>query len=149
LLLVEPKTDRARRGIALPHFAREALKAHRRAQSERRLLLGEAWNDGDFVFDRGEGNPVEPDTFAHAFSRIATKAGLTGVRLHDLRHGYASSLLKHGVHPKIASEALGYASVAFTLDTYSHVVPGLQEAAARAIEEALGNRTAVKLPSSE
>ena len=63
--------------------------------------------------------------------------------------GYASSLLKHGVHPKIASEALGHASVAFTLDTYSHVVPGLQEAAARAIEEALGNRTAVTLPSSE
>jgi len=149
LVLVEPKTDRARRGISLPRFGLEALKAHRRAQNERRLALGEAWIDKGFVFDRGDGRPIEPDTFGHAFVRIASKAGLKGVRLHDVRHGYASTLLHQGVHPKVASEALGHASVAFTLDIYSHVVPGLQEAAAQALDDALGNRSAVKLPSSE
>ena len=59
------------------------------------------------------------------------------MRLHDLRHTHATLMLKSGVHPKIVSERLGHASVAITLDTYSHMVPGLQETAARAFDEAL------------
>ena len=57
-----------------------------------------------------------------------------GLRLHDLRHTHATLMLRAGVHPKIVSERLGHATVAFTLDTYTHVVPGLQEAAAKAFD---------------
>ena len=64
-------------------------------------------------------------------------ADLEGLRLHDLRHAHATLMLQAGVHPKVVSERLGHASVNITLDTYSHVLPGLQEAAAAAIDRAL------------
>jgi integrase len=57
------------------------------------------------------------------------------VRFHDLRHTCATLLLTKGVHPKIVSEMLGHATI--TLDVYSHVIPGMQEAAASAMEDAL------------
>jgi integrase len=63
---------------------------------------------------------------------------MPGLRLHDLRHAYATTLLRAGIHPKIASEALGHSSVAFTMDAYQHLMPGMQEAAALAVEKALG-----------
>ena len=65
-----------------------------------------------------------------AFHRIAGKAGLKNIRLHDLRHTHATLMLKAGVHPKVVSERLGHANIGITLDTYSHVLPGIQEAAA-------------------
>ncbi len=73
----------------------------------------------------------------HNFARIARKAGLPGTRFHDLRHTFASLMLLGGVHPKIVSEMLGHSSVAFTLDTYSHVIGGLQQAAVRRLDEML------------
>ncbi|GAG37906.1 unnamed protein product, partial [marine sediment metagenome] len=77
-----------------------------------------------------DGRPLDPDVVTKAFHRISGKAGLTNIRLHDLRHTHATLMLKAGVHPKVVSERLGHATVAFTLDIYSHVLPGLQEAAA-------------------
>ena len=65
-------------------------------------------------------------------------AGLDGLRFHDLRHGAATLLLAAGVHPKVVQERLGHATVAITLDTYSHVVTSLQRDAARKIDEILG-----------
>jgi integrase len=137
LRTVEPKTDRARRAIALPPVTVAVLRRQRKEQTERRLLLGEAWQDLGFVVDRGDGQPLDPGHYSHVFVRLARRAGLPGVRLHDLRHGFATALLAAGIHPKVASEALGHASVGFTLDAYSHVLPGMQEQAARAIEAAL------------
>ena len=134
----EPKTQRARRTVALPPFVIEDLRRHRREQAERRLLAGLAWQDLNLVADRGDGGPIDPDAFSAAFATLAEKAGCPDVRLHDLRHAYATRLLEANVHPKIVSEALGHSTVGFTLDVYSHVVPSLQEHAARAIEEALG-----------
>ena len=80
---------------------------------------------------------MDPGTLTHNFARIARKAGLPGTRFHDLRHTFASLMLLAGIHPKIASEMLGHSTVAFTLDVYSHVVPGLQEAAAKRLDEVL------------
>lgn len=148
LRVSEPKTQRARREIALPPLVVDALRKQKAAQAQRRLLLGSGWQDGGFVFDAGDGRPLDPDTFSAAFRRIARTAGLSDTRLHDVRHGYATALLTEGVHPKIASEALGHSTVAFTLDTYSHVVQGLQDRAAEAIEKALTSTTAVDLPST-
>ena len=135
---VTPKTDRSRRTISLPKFVVERLRHHRKDQMKRRLLLGEAWHDCDLVCDRGDGEHLDPDGFSHGFDRFATSAGLRSVRLHDLRHAHAATLLVVGVHPKVVSEALGHASVAFTMDTYQHVLPTMGEQVAAAIETALG-----------
>ena len=67
------------------------------------------------------------------------------VRLHDLRHTHASLLLKQGVHPKVVQERLGHSSISITLDTYSHVAPGLQEAAAAGFDAILGQRISKRL----
>jgi integrase len=137
---MEPKTDRARRTVALPPVTVELLRRHRKEQTERRLLLGEAWQDFDLVMDRGDGGPLSPDALSRSFYRLVRSIGLPGLRLHDLRHAYATTLLVAGVHPKIASEALGHSSVAFTMDVYSHVLPTMQEESARAIQAAFGER---------
>jgi integrase len=135
---VDPKTDRGRRTVALPSRLVDALASHRKEQAERRLAFGEGWSDSGLVLERGDGKPYDPDTFTHLFHKIAGKAGSPGVRFHDLRHAYATTLLRRGVHPKIVSEALGHSSTAFTMDTYSHVVPSMQRAAAEAIDAELG-----------
>lgn len=132
------KTPHARRTIALPASTVTALRRHRRDQAERRLLLGEAWQDGDLVMDRGDGKGVNPDSVSHAFAQIAEGIGLGDVRLHDLRHGFACALLKAGVNVKVVSETLGHARSSFTMDVYMHVMPGMGEQVAAAIENALG-----------
>jgi integrase len=68
--------------------------------------------------------------------------GLPHVRLHDLRHTHASLLLQAGVHPKVVQERLGHSSIKVTLDTYSHVMGGLQEAAAQHFDELLTSKKA-------
>ena len=88
----------------------------------------------DLVFSDINGKPIDPSTLTHNFGRIVKRVGL-GVRFHDLRHSYASLMLAAGVHPKVVSEALGHSTVAITLDIYSHVTPGLQEAAANRFDE--------------
>jgi integrase len=137
LQILSPKTARSRRTVALPPFTVELLRAHRKDQLARRLAAGEAWTDLDLVVDRGDGRPQDPDRLTTRFKDLAASAGVPGARLHDLRHAYATALLRADVHPKIASEALGHASVGFTLDTYAHVVPSMQRASAEAIERAL------------
>jgi integrase len=134
---VAPKTDRSRRTVSLPASTVERLRRHRVEQAERRLLLGAAWRDLDLVVDGGRGEHLDPDSLTHAFAKIAKKAGLLKVRLHDLRHAFASTLLVSGVHPKVVSEALGHSSVAFTMDVYSHVMPSMGDQVAVAIEQAL------------
>jgi integrase len=72
---------------------------------------------------------------------LVKRAGLNGIRLHDARHTHASLLLKAGTHPKVVQERLGHASIQITLDTYSHVAPGLQEAGAARFDELLNVRS--------
>lgn len=134
------KTSTARRTIALPPSTVVALKRHRKDQNERRLLCGEAWQETDLVVDRGDGGSVHPVSVSHGFAVIAERVGLPDVRLHDLRHGFASALLKAGVNVKVVSEALGHSRTAFTMDVYAHVLPGMGEQVASAIESALGGK---------
>ena len=137
LLMLQPKTARSRRRVALSPEVVALLRAHRARQAELRLAVGPVWQEGGWVFTRPDGRPLDPDEVTHAFARTIKAAGIMGVRLHDLRHTHASLMLAQGVHPKIVSERLGHASITITLDTYSHVLPGLQEAAALAFEVGL------------
>ena len=136
-LVKEPKSSRGRRLIALPPSLAILLRQHKAQQDDVRKLLGLALAETDLVFAHLDASPLDPSTISHAFGRITRKAGLPNIRFHDLRHTHASLMLRNGVHPKIVSERLGHSSIAITLDTYSHVLPGLQEAAALRFEDAL------------
>jgi integrase len=103
-------------------------------------LLGRKLQPDDFVFAGFDREPYRPDSLSAAFRRAAKRADLPGVHFWVTRHTHASLLLSAGVQPKVVSERLGHASVAFTLDTYSHVMPGLQEAAAEALDQILSPR---------
>ena len=133
----EPKTAKSRRSIYLTPVSQLVLKSHREKQEAIRCDLGTVLLESDLVFSNPRtGLPLKPDTITRAFLRIARSVGLHGVRFHDLRHTHATLMLKANVHPKIVSERLGHATVGITLDIYSHVTPGLQEAAARKFDEA-------------
>ena len=136
LLFKAPKTERSRRTITLPLLTAEALRSHRARQAAARLRAGPAWVDRDLVCSNAVGEPIKPDAITYAFSKLAATLGLK-VRFHDLRHTHISHLLAAGVRPKVASERAGHASVSITLDTYSHVMPGLHEDAANRIDAAL------------
>ncbi len=125
-----PKTAHSRRTVALDAETVRVLRDLRRAQAERRLLLGTAYKDSDLVFCREDGAPLRPDTVAARFKRLARAAGVPVIRWHDLRHSHATLALQAGVHPKVVSDRLGHASVAFTMDVYSASIPAMQADAA-------------------
>lgn len=135
-----PKSVKGRRMISLPPSAALLLQEHRDNQSAQRRILGVPLKEDDLIFSTLDGKPLRPNTVTRAWSVLAARCGLKGVRLHDARHSHASLMLKQGVHPKIVQERLGHATIAVTLDTYSHVAPGLQEAAAKGFDEMVSPR---------
>ncbi|MBI1759338.1 MAG: site-specific integrase [Actinobacteria bacterium] len=141
----EPKTARGYRTLALDPVTAHAVQEHiKRWRAERRAV----GHVSPLLFCWPDGQPVHPQTITDRFFRLSRDAGLPVIRLHDVRHSYATAALKAGVHPKIVSERLGHASVAFTLQTYSHVIEGMDEAAAVEIAaHILGTPPATDAPS--
>jgi len=138
--LTEPKTPKSRRQIRLTTGAVDTLERHRERQEAEQAAAGGAWNAWGLVFCTRRGTPIRRDNLHDKhWKPLLRRAGLPDIRFHDLRHTCATLLLTKGIHPKVVSEMLGHSSIAITLDTYSHVIPGMQEAAARAMEDALGN----------
>jgi integrase len=138
----EPKTKRSRRRIALSPAIVDALHAHRTRQGEERLKVGAAWQDHGLVFPTLLGTTQSPSNIrTRSMMRILTRAHLPLVRFHDLRHTAAALALSANVNPKVVREILGHSSVAFTLDTYSHVLPTMQTDAAAAMDHVLTVRT--------
>jgi integrase len=131
--LSNPKTDAGKRTVPIPPETVSALKAWRARQAEERLAYGPAWDSRGFVFTREDGVPLHPDWFSRTFERYARGAGLPRIRVHDLRHTWASLALEAGVPAKVVQEILGHASVSITLDTYSHVLPAMREEAATTV----------------
>jgi len=127
-----PKTTKSRRTLPIGATAVAALRRHQAQQGEAKPAAGAGRQDDDLVFARPDGSPWSPAAFSLAFMRLVRATdNLPRIRFHDLRHTHASQLLAQGVHPKVVSERLGHASIAITMDTYSHVLPGLQEDAVR------------------
>jgi integrase len=125
----EPKTARSGRTIPLGSAAVSVLERLRRRQREERLASGPAYQNRGMVLSTVLGTPLDDRNVRRAFYRIARNAGVEPMRFHDLRHTHATLLLARGVHPKVVSERLGHATIGITLDTYSHVLPNLQEEA--------------------
>jgi len=125
-----PKTAKGRRLIALDATTLAELRRHRARQAEERLAWGPDYRDGDLVFSRENGSPLDPDSVTGAFERHVRRLGLPRLTLHGLRHTHATLGLSAGVHVKVMSERLGHSTVAMTLDVYSHVIPAMQADAA-------------------
>lgn len=139
LALGEPKTKQSRRTVRLTPRAVEALRRHRVRQAEEKLAAGGVYEDLGFVFAGEIGNLINPSNLRQrSFIPLLERAGLPKITFHDLRHTCASLLFSKNIHPKLVQELLGHARVAITLDTYSHMLPGMGGEAADAIGEALG-----------
>lgn len=140
----EPKTRRSRRTVALPPFAIERLRHHRLEQAERFFSAGRRPDGETLLFER-DGLPWNPNTFGLTFARLARDAKLPRVRLHDLRHSFASLLLAGGADLKTVSTALGHSTIAVTADTYAHVSPAMLHDAANLLDRvvASGRKTNV------
>jgi integrase len=134
----EPKTKKSRRSIRLTPQAAEALRAHLERQLRDMEILGDRYRDQGLVFTTDTGAPINPSNLRQrSFAPLLKRAGLPHMRFHDLRHTCATLLLSCGVHPKFVQELLGHATIAITLDTYSHVMPSMADATAKAMEDAL------------
>ena len=136
-VFAEPKTPKGRRLVSLTPSSVLLLQALQERQGVDGLIQGYKVNGDSPIFRYCDGSPILPRAFSGAFRKIMHRAGLEGYRLHDTRHAHATLMLRQGVHPKVVSERLGHARISITLDTYSHVTPGLQEAAALRFDEGL------------
>ena len=138
----QPKTHRSRRSVALSPSAVSVLESIKTTQIEMRLKAEPLWQHTDYIFTMENGAPIDPDNLSREVRRIVKEAGLPHGTLHGLRHSYATALLSANVHPAVVQSALGHSSITLTIDTYSHVMPGLEEAAARRIDDILGDAVA-------
>jgi integrase len=124
------KSAHSLRTIDLNRRTVSILRSWRKQQLEEYMQTGVRTDDSGFVFARPDGSPIHPDYFSQTFERLLAKLDLPRIRLHDLRHTHATLLIKAGVPVKVVSERLGHASVAFTMQVYQHVLPGMQADAA-------------------
>jgi integrase len=137
--LSEPKTKKSRRLVRLTTGAVTALRSHLERQMGEMDRLGSLYSPGGLVFANETGAIINPSNLRNrSFARLLKRTGLpANTRFHDLRHTCATLLLSRNINPKIVSEMLGHANIAITFDTYSYMLPDMQEKAAKALEEAL------------
>ncbi len=128
--LVEPKTTRSRRHLAVPPAILGSLRAHKERQERERSEAGRRWHETDLVFCRPDGFPLSGSVVTHRFQELLDQAGLPKRRFHDLRHSCATLLLAQGVSPRVVMDVLGHSQISLTMNTYAHVLPELRRDAA-------------------
>jgi integrase len=137
-VLTAPKTKGSRRSVKLTQGAVEALRSHLKHQLQEIDRAGSLWRENGLMFASESGEPLDRRYLTSCrYKALLKRAELPMIRFHDLRHTCATLLLSKNVNPKIVSEMLGHASIAITLDTYSHVLPNMRDQAAAAMEAAL------------
>jgi integrase len=104
---------------------------------EHQLDYGALWSNTGYVFTQLDGSPIDPDRISKEFPKLVKAQGLPHLTFHGLRHAHATLALSAGINPKVVSERLGHSSISVTMDIYSHVIPGMQEEAALAVERLL------------
>jgi integrase len=137
VVVSDVKSPHSLRTIDLDERTVAVLRSWRRRQLEQHMETGIRTDEAGFVFAKPNGEPLHPDYFSQTFERLVAKMDLPRIRLHDLRHTHATLLLKQRVPPKVVSERLGHSSVAFTMQVYQHVLPGMQADAAAMFGEAV------------
>ena len=133
-----PKSGKGR-SVKLTRQTVDSLRAHRTRQLEERMRLAGLWDDQGLVFPNRVGRTLDHTNFYQRdFKKLLERAELSPTfRFHDLRHTCATLLLSRNVHPKVVQEMLGHATISQTMDTYSHVLPDMQDEAVAALESAL------------
>jgi integrase len=139
--LVETKTARSRRTIALPAMSIAALRQHYVRELEERAVAGSRWVETGFVFTTRHGRPLDGDNVTRDFQRLLERCGLPRLRFHDLRHSAASLLLAQGVPPRVVMDVLGHSQIGVTMNLYTKVIPVLLDDAAKAMDRALGGQS--------
>jgi len=130
LSFTAPKRGKSRSVQLTPNTTR-ALRDHRKRQLEERVGSAGLWQDSGLVFTTGRGTPLDVANLTYrSFRPLLERAGLPKIRFHDLRHTFATLMLSNNEHPKVVQEMLGHSTITQTMDTYSHVLPNMQEQAA-------------------
>jgi integrase len=132
-----PKSGKGR-SVRLTRKAILALREHRKRQLEERMQRAGLWSDHGLVFPSAIGTPMSGGNLNRSFKALLKRADLPAARFHDLRHTCATLLLRQGVNPKFVQELLGHADISLTLNVYSHILPDMGDAAAGAMDAALG-----------
>ena len=136
--LYPPKSGKGR-NVKMTRQTVDAVRSHRKRQLEEQIRLARVWEDQGLVFPNRAGRPLDHTNFYQRdFKKLLDRARLSPTfRFHDLRHTCATLLLSRNVNPKIVQEMLGHATITQTMDTYSHVLPNMQEEAVSALEGTL------------
>lgn len=134
-VFAELKTKASQRTIVLGKSTLELLKSHWKEQQIFKAESKGNWHDLDLVFPSQTGNPNDKGNLSRRFKKLLETAGLPSIRFHDLRHTAATLMLLQGINPKIVQERLGHSDISMTLNTYSHVLPSMQQDAADKIDE--------------
>ncbi len=137
----EPKTRAGKRTIDLPDFFIDMLKRHRAKQDERRLRVGETWENRDLVFPDLAGGYLNPIHVLRMFKKILEQAGLPHMHFHDLRHSAASILIGMGINPKVIQELLGHSDISITLGIYGHLFPSMQQDVVERWQDVFGDKS--------
>jgi integrase len=137
--LIQPraKTASGSRTVRLTPDTLAILEAHCDRQRFFRQAAGDGWHDHDLIVSTSIGTPVNPNNVTRSYDRLVILSGVPRIRVHDMRHTAATLLLRDGNHAKLVSERLGHATIAITLDTYSHVLPDMQDEAAASMSRML------------
>lgn len=133
-LLQDPKSGHGKRTVPLSDDVTAAFRQWKSRQAQEKLKLGALYADTGRIFTTQKGTPLEARRMGRTLEAIASKAGIEHVNPHALRHTFATRMLERGVHPKVVQEMLGHSDITLTLNTYSHVMPEIKQAAARAID---------------
>lgn len=137
LVFCEPKSASGRRVITLGMATIIKIREHKKVQQKEQLLAGEKWQDYDLIFPTPIGTRLDPSNVLKVYKKCLREAGLPNLRFHDLRHTAATLMLQQNINPKVVQERLGHADISLTLNTYSHVLPSIQEEAAEKMDELL------------
>lgn len=137
IITKEPKTESSIREIELPMTLIQLLKKERKKYLEKKIRLGEEFNDNDLIICKENGDPFKPHSFTNKFRRFLARHNLKTIRLHDLRHTNATLMLKYGINPKVAQQRLGHSSIATTMDIYSHVITEVEKEAAAKLDSGI------------
>ena len=135
LHLKEAKTEDSHRPVTLPSSVVRILASQRARQAAEKLAAGEAYDDEGYVFATAVGQPVRPVAYTKQFKATVRESEFKGLDLHSLRHCHASQLIADNINIKTISARLGHSGIGITLDTYGHLLPGMDEAAAATINE--------------
>ena len=145
IIFKTPKTTRSRRTVALSPQTCITLRQYLKNQTAIQARGNITFSKDALVFCQVNGKPLKGNTVWRAWHVMLKRMGITGIRFHDMRHTMATLMLQAGIHPKIVQERLGHASISTTLDLYSHVSPGLQQAAAAKLDNIFTKENVTKL----